>query len=349
MNNINQHIKNFFQYLNKRENREIPILYKVLFFPNILTKEDFDELFYNSNPYYSVIRTKYFNNITSNNFYHVNQFGKYDKNIAFAILSKNQFHISYFINKKGEFDVENIDINKLINRKDRDAYLNSLKKKEVFYNTDSFGVIFPNLAETIIIDLEKTPNLENMKLTFVDKNGTITDIDLDPNKLKKILLNPDTTPQKRATFLNIFIKKPLFYNISNYGVVAKNIALALYSERPILRFINLNGEPDLTGINFKTDIYRKVYNRQLSLNYLLSYFNTIQNKYEYEYIDRPDMIGLPTNLFRVYKCYPGEHQPIFINEKGLPSLNGIDLIPDNIKNKYEVDISNTKELIDNEK
>jgi len=150
-----------------------------------------------------------------------------NNNIARAILVNS---IPIFINKEGQRDVTGIDYNELGSKSEKTAYINSLHDTN-YTNIDDFndnGIAFAKKSNDIpvLINKEGQPDIGNETLDNI-VNST-----------------------RRAGYVNTRYGTE-FYRVLEFN--ENNIAIAT-KENGIHIFINSEGKPDATGINFN-EIY----------------------------------------------------------------------------------------------
>jgi len=109
----NQHIKNFFRFLEKKESRNIPDITIFMLFPEMINDDIWNCLFYSDKDTCIDLRTRYINKISGLFFDMILPFNVISKHHALAYdYDEMEFYTGYIINKKGEVSVKGLDINK---------------------------------------------------------------------------------------------------------------------------------------------------------------------------------------------------------------------------------------------
>lgn len=196
-----QHIKNFFKFLQKKERREIPLSLKLIDFPDEITKKDMNDIFYKTE--YGQItkdRTTYFNQLVGEKkFITIRPFGEYVPNLAMtSVFDYYSGNHSIFIDKKGNPSVSGLEVEDLDSR-GRIAYFNTVNNRFTYLNVGPFGVYGDNIAIAVI-------EYENgaAYTRFINLKGEPDLTGIDVEKLSNI---PFVNPSERDLAIETYYRQ----------------------------------------------------------------------------------------------------------------------------------------------
>ncbi len=205
LKNDDQYIKNFFLHLKEKDNKEIPVSIKFIYFPDYMTNMDIENFKYNIN---IVERANILNHITNHpfKFHIVGKFGDYSPNIALAYSNLGQV----FINVNGEKCIDNFNIltseRKSITDKPTAAYLNTIQNNFMFNNVlyDSNNNLFSHITTYIFTNNKNEKKvIEYCNPICVDLNGNLRIIFKPKTGFEQALKNNTTEfLSKIETFLS---------------------------------------------------------------------------------------------------------------------------------------------------
>lgn len=259
MENGVTHIKNFFLFLEKKENRKIPIKIKLeyfkdglsneeinelpvylkyQYFPNKIDKKDTYRIMHDDSYQNHKLRANIYNkNLKNKKFEYIFPFDVYGPNIAFSIKSGHDYkNDGVFINKNGDPDIRGIDPELIKDFFFLRSYLNQSQNKIKIKSRDTFS-LFGKYSPSVIFYADHT-DPENR--WFINKDGEKDISGVNPKKLN--------TDRERAAYCNTLLKTPMFYHVSIFDEIAPDIAYAVPLEGYSM-FINIHGKPDIKGID----------------------------------------------------------------------------------------------------
>ena len=276
-------------YIDRDGNKTVKGLDVEKILTNDLIGSDYD------NNLKTIQRTAYINSLFNTKYDEVRPFGKYGGDIAFAIGTDGTYS---FINKKGQPDITDVDINKIGDGKTRAIYFNQLLGKELYDNVNSFGEFGGELARAL------TLNGENV---YINKAGE--------QDISKVDVTKITDSNSRAIIINQKLGKKLYSSVGDFNRFGQGIAAA-YSEKTGAKlFINTEGRPSIKGINI------------VSINdsdLRAAYFNQKFKKKLFSFVGNYDRYGAGVTIAK----YANTGESVFINTLGQPAIDQVNI--DNI-------------------
>lgn len=238
-------------------------------------------------------RAEYFNQLLDHDkFEKVGKFRDYGGEITMAtILSSGE---QIFINRKGDPDISNVDITTITNSDVLKTLINQKIGKQIYRSVGRFGKFGDGIAlattqlltHDVFININGEPSLENVDLKKID------------------------SPEVRAIYFNQKMGKSIFERIESFSNRLGVGVLLGYYHDGARKFINLNGEPDLTNV-----LFDKMTDSSVRAIYMNQKFGT-SFQYVNEFGKYGDDIALATNI---------DGQREFIDKEGKSNLGNVDI------------------------
>jgi len=237
----------------------------------------------------------------------ISKFGEYSPSVVLwrpFYRDTKQGMFSSFINKYGEKSVEGIDFRNpkqqhfFFDRNVRAAYFNTLRNDYIFKEVYEFDKYAPNIA---------LAEYDNTTHVFINTKGELSTEGLDPEKLGVSLA---------LTYFRQKTGKPIYTIESLFD----GIWIAYFgSEKTYPYMINNKGEISTEGQN------PQELHDAGKWDAVTAYFNSIQNEYRYNSVNlKPIGPKLPKGIYEANTLwYSGNEGYIFINDKGKPSIFGL--------------------------
>jgi len=244
----------------------------------------------------------YINQKYGTNYYVVDQFGEYAKGIALAtVIDNSGFRNNVFINAKGKPSLVNINLSKLDSDSMRAAYFNQK------YGSDYIAVgSFGKYGDGIFLAINKKydNDLLSDAYTFINAKNEPDASTVDINKLIDSKL--------RATYFNQKYGKK-FRSVGEFGWHGSDFSIADLMDGGRI-FINYEGEPDTTNVNFDD-----LDSGRMRAIYLNTKLGT-----KYTSLQPFDGYGKDISVAE-YQDKHGNIKRVFINRKGKPDTSNVDV------------------------
>ncbi|OQC43735.1 MAG: hypothetical protein BWX59_02314 [Bacteroidetes bacterium ADurb.Bin028] len=169
--NNNQHIKNFFKFMENKEDKKIPLIVKCVMFDDEMTNKDFNLFKYTISP---SERANIFNKKIKNIFFrNVFKFGEYSPTVA---LAQTFYNGPMFIDINGNKSIDGIDYTKLNKSgcisqlQELTAYINTIQtvfSYKYLYNMDGLFLT----PETVINATNQNRSITYFKVININLNG----------------------------------------------------------------------------------------------------------------------------------------------------------------------------------
>jgi hypothetical protein len=243
----------------------------------------------------SYIRAAYYNQLLgTDKFRYVNMFGEYDKygNVAYVQLKDGT---DIFINRKGEPSIEGINIDEINNSYIRSVYYNQLLGTDKFSYVEKFG----EYGDDVTLAL-----LKDDTGFFMNRKGEPSVEGLDVNKINDSYM--------RAAYYNQLLGTDKFNYVEEFGEYNDDVAFAKLKDDTEI-FINKKGEPSIEGldVNKINDSYMRA-----------AYYNQLLGTDKFNYVEE---FGEYDKYGNVAYVQLKDGTDIFINKKGEPSIEGLDV------------------------
>ena len=209
MGNNKQHIKNFFNFIEEKDGRKIPLSMKFSLFNNELTEDEINMIKYDM---HALARAKLFNKkIHDNLFWTVKEFGIVSPSVAFAVTPWSYIFINFNVEKS----VEGIDFSKINNKQGNLRFLTA------YYNSiqDDFTYQLLEYRDGLIISTNTNNNS-----SFKRKDGHRSFLSLQPiNVNTKGWPDPNFVPKNEKQkmiqkYTNTFLNEIKKYNPHNLPI-----------------------------------------------------------------------------------------------------------------------------------
>jgi hypothetical protein len=247
------------------------------------------------------IRATYFNQLLGEKkFDRVGKFSDYGGEIALASLISSGDQV--FINRKGDPDISNVDITKIHGTEAIRTIMNQKLGDEVYSSVNKFNIYGNGVALATQM---------NGRMVFIDINGKPTLENVDFNRIDNA--------EVRAIYFNQKFGKPVFSRVESFSSkLGDGVFLGFYYGVSSMndngglgrKFININGEPDLTNV-----LFDKIQDTGVRAVYVNQKYGT-----SFQYVEKFDEYGEDVAL-----ATDANGKKSFIDKEGKPNIGNVDI------------------------